>query len=44
MTRRDDLIDEGGPIVGPILLQDGYQDKVEFVDKSTLTFEALFSV
>jgi hypothetical protein len=29
---RDNLVDEGGPVVRPFLLENGYKDKVEFVE------------
>lgn len=33
MAGGDDLVDEGGPVVRPLLLQDGDEDQVEFVEK-----------
>lgn len=42
MAGRNDLIDEVGPIVWPILLEDVDQDEVEFVDQSTLAFQTIF--
>lgn len=31
MTRRDDLVDEGGPVVRPFLLQNGDENEIELV-------------
>jgi hypothetical protein len=38
----DYFVDEGGPVMGPLLLEDGYENKVEFVEKSSLCFEGFF--
>lgn len=42
MTRRDNFIDESRPIVGPLLLENRDEDKVELIQKSALTSEFLF--
>jgi hypothetical protein len=42
MAGRNDLVDEGGPLVRPILLQDRDKDKVQLVQKRTFVVEALF--
>ena len=44
MARRDDLIDEGRPVVGPFLLEDGYEDQIQLVEKGPLALQALFAV
>jgi len=36
-----DLVDEGRPIVGPFLLEDGHEDKVQLIDESPLRFQTL---
>ena len=41
MAGRDDLVDEGRPVVRPFLLQDRHQDKVQLVEKGTLGLEGL---
>lgn len=41
MAGRDDLIDEGRPVVRPLLLEDGNEDQVEFVDQGSLLAQAL---
>jgi hypothetical protein len=35
MARRNDLVDEGRPVMWPFLLQDGNEDQVELVQEST---------
>ena len=42
MTRRDDLVDECRPVVGPFLLEDGDKCEVELVDESALLLERFF--
>ena len=42
MTGVEDLVDEVGPVVGPVLLQDGDQDQVEFVHKGAFRSELFF--
>ena len=44
MARRDDLIDECRPVVGPFLLEDGYEDQIQLVEKGPLALQALFAV
>lgn len=39
MAGRDDLVDEGGPIVGPFLLEDGDKDEIELVKKRFLALQ-----
>ena len=41
MTGRDNFIDEGWPVMGPLLLQNRNQDKVQFVQESAFGFELL---
>lgn len=36
MAGRDDLVDEGGPVVRPLLFEDGNEDHVELVDQGSL--------
>jgi hypothetical protein len=38
----DDFVDESGPVMGPLLLEDRYEDKVEFIEKSSLCLEGFF--
>lgn len=42
MAGRDDLVDEGGPVVRPFLLEDGHEDEVQLVEKGSLCLERLF--
>ena len=42
MAGGDDFVDKGGPVVRPFLLEDGYEDEVEFVKEGTLCFEGFF--
>jgi len=35
------LVDEGRPVVGPLLLENGHQDKVELVQQSPLRLQRL---
>ena len=42
MAGGDYFVDEGGPVMRPLLLEDGYEDKVEFVEKSSLCLEGFF--
>lgn len=41
MARLNDLVDEGGPVVWPLLLQNRDQDQVQFVQESTFAAEFL---
>ena len=36
MAGRDDLVDESRPVVRPLLLQDGDEDKIELVEEGFL--------
>lgn len=38
----DDLVDEGGPVVRPLLLEDGNEDEVKLVEQSLLLTQRLF--
>ncbi len=40
-ARRDNLVDERRPVVGPFLLEDRYQDEVELVDQYPVRLKAL---
>ena len=42
MAGRDDLVDEGWPVMGPFLLEKGHQDQIQLVDKRSLCLETLF--
>ena len=42
MARGDDFVDEGGPVVGPFLLENRHEDKVEFVEKGSLCLQRFF--
>ena len=44
MTGRNDLVDECRPVVGPFLLEDGYEDQIQLVEKGPLALQALFAV
>jgi hypothetical protein len=44
MTRRDDLVDEGRPIVRPFLLKDGDEDEVQLVEEGALGAAAVIAV
>lgn len=41
MAGGDDFVDEGWPVVGPFLLQYGYEDEVQLVEEGALRFQAL---
>ena len=41
MTGGDNLIDEGGPVVRPLLFQDRDQDQVQFVQERAFGAELL---
>jgi hypothetical protein len=40
---RDDLIDKGGPVVRPLLLQNGYEDEIKLVEKCLLRSKGFFA-
>ncbi len=42
MTGGNNFVDEGRPIMGPFLLQDGNKDEVEFVEEGSLRFQSFF--
>lgn len=42
MAGGDNLVDKGGPVVRPFLLQDRDQDQVQFVQECALGAELLF--
>ena len=42
MAGGNDFVDEGGPVVGPFLFEDGYEDEVEFVKEGSLCLERFF--
>jgi hypothetical protein len=42
MAGGNDFVDEGGPVVGPFLLEDRDKDEVELIQESPLRFEGLF--
>jgi hypothetical protein len=42
MARGDDLIDEGGPVMRPLLLENRHQDQIQFVQEGALSTELLF--
>lgn len=42
MAGGDDFVDEGRPVVRPLLLEDGYKDEVEFVEQGALCLQRLF--
>jgi hypothetical protein len=44
VTRRDDLVDEGGPVVRPFLLEDRDEDEVELVQQSAVGAAAVVVV
>ena len=44
MARRNDFVDEGWPVVRPLLFQDRNKHQVEFVQESSLTSKLLFRV
>jgi hypothetical protein len=44
VTRRDDFVDEGGPVVRPFLLEDGDEDEVEFVQQGAVGAAAIVVV
>jgi hypothetical protein len=44
VTRRDDLVDEGGPVVRPFLLEDGDEDKIELVEQGAVGAAAVVVV
>lgn len=39
---RDNLVDEGRPVVGPLLLEDGDENKIKLVEQDTVGLEKLF--
>lgn len=41
VARLYDFVDEGGPVVRPLLLQDGDQDQIQFVQESAFAAELL---
>jgi len=41
VARRNDLIDKGGPVVRPFLLQDRHKNQVELVEERALGVQAL---
>lgn len=41
MARRDDLIDEGWPIMRPFLFQNGDQNQVKLVQESAFSLQTL---
>jgi hypothetical protein len=44
VTRRDDLVDEGGPVVRPFLLEDRDEDEVELVQQGAVGAAAVVVV
>jgi hypothetical protein len=42
MAGGDDFVDEGGPVVRPLLLEDRDKDEVELIDEGSLGFEGFF--
>jgi hypothetical protein len=42
VTGGDNFVDEGGPVVRPLLLEDRYEDEIEFVDECSLCLEGFF--
>jgi hypothetical protein len=44
MTRRDNLVDEGRPIVRPFLLEDRDEDEVQLVEEGALGAAAIIAV
>lgn len=44
MAGRDDLVDEGRPVVGPFLLEDGYEDEVQLVEEGAVGAAAVVVV
>lgn len=44
MAGRDDLVDEGGPVVRPFLLQDRDEYEVQLVEKGAVGLEGFFRV
>jgi hypothetical protein len=44
VARRDDLVDEGRPVVWPLLLQDGDEDEVELIEEGALGAAAVVVV
>jgi hypothetical protein len=44
VARRDDLVDEGRPVVGPFLLEDRDEDEVELVQQGAVGAAAVVVV
>ena len=44
MARRDDLVYECGPVVGPLLLQDGYEDEIQLVEESAVDLRSVLVI
>ena len=42
MTRRDDLVDKGRPIMWPFLFEYGDEDKIELIQECTLGSQVFF--
>lgn len=42
MARRNDLVDEGGPVVRPFLLENGDENEIELVQQRALGLDLLF--
>lgn len=42
MARRDDFVDEAGPVVGPFLFQHGNENEVELVKKGLVGSQRFF--
>ena len=42
MAGGDDFVDECGPVMGPFLLENGYEDEIELVYEGALGFEGFF--
>ena len=42
MAGGDDFVDEGGPVVRPLLLEDRDKDEVELIEEGSLGFEGFF--
>ena len=39
MTGLYDFVNKGRPVVRPFLLEDGYEDEIEFVDEGSLCLQ-----